>query len=451
MVARRHFRIKACMKTIHYIPPVGALITATAWLTNLRGSNSTLEQENALLRERLANPRKSSFSQNNGTDARLKSVSAKRERKTPDNVNKPSGDWVSTSRDWTQLVLFNNDEARFQYTAAFKRLETLASEMNGEELARAYVDMAALPVHAPFRNYLESLMLKELEKKNPEFAFSQYIERNQDGGAVLGGYGRFDQWLARDPAAATNWYERQLAAGTFDKSLDGNSPAMVPFESAFIMPLIASDPTAAEERMKNIPPNLRAKLGPYMWGVSKENGQAFINMLRRTMPMEEYVDILRNNSLTERNFGLDVGDDPKTAQKNLESLGITPEERSTLLAQQFAELAQYRAMRDIGNTPSREKFDDYRKWVQAIDPAAADRATGVALQSYLEKSKNADALDFIEKVATDYHVAGARDELLIPLIEGSANGSSLPKDKARALATKISDGRLREGMLQKLN
>jgi hypothetical protein len=89
--------------------------------------------------------------------------------------------------------------------------------------------MAALPVHAPFRNYLESLMLKELEKKNPKFAFSQYIERNQDGGAVLGGYGQFDQWLARDPAAATNWYERQLAEGTFDKSLDGNSPAMVPF------------------------------------------------------------------------------------------------------------------------------------------------------------------------------------------------------------------------------
>jgi hypothetical protein len=311
--------------------------------------------------------------------------------------------------------------------------------------------MAALPVHAPFRNYLESLMLKELEKKNPEFAFSQYIERNQDGGAVLGGYGQFDKWLARDPAAATNWYERQIAAGTFDKSLDGNSPAMVPFESAFIMPLIASDPTAAEKRMKNIPPDLRAKLGPYMWGVSKENGQAFIDMLRKTMPMEEYVDILRNNSLTERNFGLDVGDDPKTAQKNLESLGITPEERSTLLAQQFAELAQYRAMRDTGNTPSREKFDDYRKWVQAIDPATADRATGVALQSYLEKSKNAEALDFIEKIATDYLGSGAGDELLIPLIEGSANGSAFPKASARGLATKITDIGLRNELLQKLN
>lgn len=62
------------MKTIHYLPPVVALIIAAAWLTSLRVSNSTLEQENALLRERLASPGKSSFSQNNGTDARLKSV-----------------------------------------------------------------------------------------------------------------------------------------------------------------------------------------------------------------------------------------------------------------------------------------------------------------------------------------------------------------------------------------
>ena len=108
-------------------------------------------------------------------------------------------------------------------------------------------------------------------------------------------------------------------------------------------------------------------------------------------------------------------------------------------------------MRDKGNTPSREKFDDFRKWVQALDPAAADRATGVALQSYLEKSKTSDAQEFIEKIATDYHGSGGGDELLIPLIEGSANGGVFPKDRARVLAMKISDEKLRAELLQKLN
>jgi hypothetical protein len=52
----------------------------------------------------------------------------------------------------------------------------------------------------------------------------------------------------------------------------------------------------------------------------------------------------------------------------------------------------------------------------------------------------------------DYHASGAGDELLVPLIEGSANGSiPFPKERARVLATKISDDMLREEMLQKLD
>jgi hypothetical protein len=122
------------------------------------------------------------------------------------------------------------------------------------------------------------------------------------------------------------------------------------------------------------------------------------------------------------------------------------------MTQHFAEIAKYRAMREKGNTPSREKFDEYRARMQAIDPSSADRATGFALQSYLEESKTTGAQEFVEKIVMDYHGSGAGDELLIPLIEGSANGSSsFPKDRARVLATKISDARLREEMLQNLN
>jgi hypothetical protein len=436
------------MKLIQCVPPVALLLIAAAWLGHLRESKSTLKQDNALLREKIAYSRNSAVAQNKRAKAGVMNEKSPSEKEP-----KPSDDWVSTSRDWSALVLFNNDEShyRFRYSAAWKRLETLASEMSGDELAKAYVEMAALPVHAPFRQDLESVMLNELEMKNPEFAFSQYITKSQTEDSTPARIGAFEKWLGRDSSAATTWYESQLAAGVFDKSLDGKSAAMVPFESAIIMSLLASDPAAAEQRMNNIPPELRGSMGPYMWKIPKENGAAFVDMLRRTMPMEEYMAILRNNSLTERNFNLSADGDPKSAQKNLESLGITPEERSTLLVQQFTELAQYSAMRAQGDAPSREKFDTYRQWIQAIDPSVADRATGIALQRYVEKSKSTGALDFIEKFATDYHAAGAGDELLIPLIEGSANGSAFAKDRARELATKISDENLRAEMLQKLN
>lgn len=448
------------MKTVHYVPPLVALIIAAAWLASLRASNRALEQDNRSIQAKIAESRGSLASQNERAGMGAKSdrtranrARAKRETKPADVEVKPLSEFMPTASDFNELVRLNNNEGvRFNLTASCRRLEALASEMSGDELVTAYTLMASLPVDAPFRNYLESLMLDELKKKNPEFAFSQLIAKcqNEDTGPIK--MGDFDEWLERDPAAATTWYESQIAAQVFDKTLDGKTPNFVPFEAAFLMSLLASDPAAAEQRMNNIPPDLRASLGAYVWDVPKENSKDFIDLLRKSMPVEEYMAILRNNSLTEKNFSGDSDNEPKNAQKNLDNLGFTPEERATLLAQDFAEFAQYRAMRDKYGMPSREKFDEQRKWIQAVDPSSADRATGVALQRYLKESNTTSAQDFVEKVAMEYHGSGGGDELLLPLIEGSANGSiPFPKDRARVLATKISDARLREEMLQKLD
>jgi hypothetical protein len=440
------------MKIIHYVPPIVALVLAASWLTSLRSSNRALEQENRSLQKKIKEARSSLVPQTERDRAGTTSANANRGERPSENGIQSYANWVSTSRDWNRLVLFNNNEEKHRYTAAWARLEKLASEMSGAELARAYTEMTALPVHAPFRQDLEWVMLKELETKLPEFAFSQYIAKYQSEGSAPPRIGQFNQWLARDPAAATAWYESQLATGVFDKDLNGKSPANLPFESAFIMSLLGTDPSAAEQRMNAIPPDLRGSMGSYLWDVPKENAQAFVDLLRKTMQMEEYMGVLRNNRLTEYNFTLSNDSDPQKVLRNLQNLGVTVDERSTLMVQQFSELAKYRAMRDRGNAPSREKFDGYRQYFQAVDPSSADRATGFALETYLEKSRTAGALDFVERIAMDYHGAGAGDELLIPLIEGSANGNnSFSKERARALATLITDERLRVELLQKLN
>jgi hypothetical protein len=448
------------MKIVHYIPPLVALIIAAAWLASLRASNRALEQDNRSIQAKIEESRGSLASQNErarmgakSDKTRANSARAKRETKPADVEVKPLSEFMPTASDFNELVLLNNNEGvRFNLTAACRRLEALASEMSGDELVSAYTQMASLPVDAPFRNYLEWLMLNQLKKKNPEFAFSQFIAKcqNEDTGPIK--MGDFNEWLARDSAAATTWYESQIAAQVFDKTLDGKTPNMVPFEAAFIMSLLASDPAGAEQRMSNIPPDLRASLGTYVWSAPKENSKAFVELLRKSMPMEDYITILKDNSLTEYNFRFDSDSDPKAVQKNLDSLGFTPEECSTLMTMHFTEIAKSRAMRDKFGMPSRENFDEDRARIQAIDPSSADRATGFALQSYLAESKTTSAQDFVEKIATDYHGSGAGDELLLPLIEGSANGSiPFPKERARVLATKISDQTLREEMLQKLD
>jgi hypothetical protein len=60
------------MKLTHLAPPVIALIIAAAWLANLRGAKSTLKQDNALLREKIASSLNSSVSQNERARVREK-------------------------------------------------------------------------------------------------------------------------------------------------------------------------------------------------------------------------------------------------------------------------------------------------------------------------------------------------------------------------------------------
>ncbi len=447
------------MKRKHYLLPLAALIIAALWLTYLRSSNSALEKDNLSLEKKIENYRSASALQNerNRTEAMRSGTmrtKMKREMRSAQTQSKPSDDWISTSRDWNAIVLFNNKEmGGFELTPAYRRLRTLASEMSGAELAQAYTQMASFPLDASFRDYLEGMMLRELEEKNPEFAYSQYLAKcqNEDGDPKL--MGEFDAWLAKDPAAATTWYEKQLAANVFDKTLDGKSPTMVPFAAAIMMSLLASDPAAAEQRMNNISPELRSSLGDYVWDVPKENSKAFLDLLRKSMPMEDYMTVLQNSRLLQQNFNFDSKSDPKDVQTNLDLLAITPEERTNLMVKSFTESASLTATHDAVNEnwPSREEFDQQRKWIQAVDPSSADRATGFALQKYLIASKTNSAQDFVEKVAMEYHGSGGGDEILLPLIEGSANGSiPFPKDRARVMAGKLTDGRLREEMLEKL-
>jgi hypothetical protein len=435
------------MKLTHIVPPVLALIIAAAWLANLRVAKSTVKQDNALLREKIANSRNSSISQNERARVR-----EKREIQPSEDEINLAAEWVNTSRDWKKLLLFVNDDVENSFSAeAWARLENLALEMSGEELTTAYTEMADISILTRIRDRVEWLMLRELEKKDPAFAFGQYIAKYQTEGVVPQGVARFNEWIARDPAAATAWYDSQLAAGTFDKSLDGKSPALLPFEGALISSLLATDPASAEQRLNAVPPDQRGEMiSQYIKSVAEKDHNAFADLLRRTMPVEQYMGLIKSKVMP-----FNYLNDPVAIQKNLDRIAATPDERSTLMATEAGIIMDLAAARP--RDPTRETFDEFRKWAQAVDPTSADLATGAGFAKYLERSSNeypniAEEQDFVEKLAIEYHDSGAGDAILIPLIEGSGTGKiSFPKDKARVLATKISDPILREELLQKLN
>jgi cytoskeletal protein RodZ len=98
------------MKSIHYVPPVVALVIAAAWITSLRSSNNALERNNLSLQKKIAESRNSSASQNESSRDKATITSTKSE-KPSEAQPKPSTDWVSTSMDWKELVLLNNNES----------------------------------------------------------------------------------------------------------------------------------------------------------------------------------------------------------------------------------------------------------------------------------------------------------------------------------------------------
>ncbi len=435
------------MKITQCVPPLVALIIAAAWLANLCSASNTVSQDNALLREKIANSRNVSISQ----DERPR-VREKRESSPSEDGIKPSAEWVSSSRDWEKLLLCLNDdvEGSFYYETE-SRLEKLALEMSAEELTAALTEMADISILTRVRNRVEWFMLRELEKKNPAFAFGQYVAKYQAEGVVPQGIGRFSEWIARDPAAATAWYDSQLTAGSFDKSLGGKSPVLLPFEGALISSLLATDPASAEQRLNAVPPDQRGQMiSQYFSSVSEKDQNAFAEMLRRTMPVEQYMGLIKSKVMPFNYLS-----DPAAIQKSLDRIAATPEERSTLMATEAGVIMDFAAARP--QVPTRETFDEFRKWAQVVDPASADLATGSGFAKYLERRSKenpdiAEEQDLIGKIAIGYHDSGAGDAILIPLIEGSGSGNiSFPKDKARALATKISDPILREELLQKLN
>lgn len=433
------------MKLTHIAPPILALIVAAAWLTYLRGSISTVQQENALLREKITNSRNASRSPSERT-------MQKRESRSSDNEGKPSTEWVSTSRDWKKILLFLNDDLEGSYYYEVEsRLEKLTLEMSAEELTAIFTDMTEMSISTRVRNRVEWFMLRELEKKNPAFAFGQYIAKYQAEGELPQGIGRFSEWIARDPAAATAWYDSQLNTGTFDKSLDGKSPALLPFEGALISSLLETDPASAEQRLNAVPPDQRGQMiSQYFKNVAEKDQVAFADMLRRTMPVEQYMGLIKSKVMP-----FNYLNDPASIQKNLDRIAATPDERSALLATEARIIMDLAAARP--KDPTRDTFDEFRQWAKVVDPASADLATGAGFAKYLERRSKenpniAEEQNFIEKLAIDYHDSGAGDAILIPLIEGSGTGNiSYPKDKARALANKISDPILREELLQKLN
>lgn len=110
--------------------------------------------------------------------------------------------------------------------------------------------------------------------------------------------------------------------------------------------------------------------------------------------------------------------------------------------------AATRRMSDIP-PDQREDFDHFDRWAGSIEPAYAAEVTGTALALTPSSGKNA-SFDELAGIATDYHAAGAGEDILVALIGQSVANEHVSKAKAREVAMRITDQERRKELLEQL-
>ncbi len=424
-----------------------ALVLVATWLIYQRISTASINRDNiareaSMNRDNIERESKLRSSRNSSDASRANARTKKTESSSSDApvTSKSLIDTINSTRDWKKLVpvIFAEGEAQGLDVkrAAGLRIEQIFREMSEDELMAAHTEINDFSSDDRVA-LLEAAILENLELHNPEYAFSQHIANYKNDWNINEGLSRFHLWLARDPAAATAWYESEVAKGTFDEASEQNYRLRQPFEAGFIRSLLISDPAAAESRMNQIPPEHRKELVISYLDASENDPKALVDLIRKTVSKEEQVELVVSKAMPHE----DIFDSAK-ALEGLSRINATPEERSVFVQ---AHASRY-LTHDTFNDASLKR---YREWSLAIEPRSADRFTGLAFAQYAKENQWRER--HITKLAIDYHSMGAGDDFIIGFVEGSGTSRTpLPLESARALAMKIADQTRRNQILEKL-
>ena len=416
------------MKGKFFILPTFALILVAIWIGSERRSTTLLEKRSSLLKEALA-----ARASGSGTDT------AASKPKSPDQLAKEKGpvDWKKVAAQLAEM----REAGGMGDMRTYLRLQQKFSAMSKEELVSALDEIATLDMPDESRQMLQQLLLGPLCEKDPEYALTRYFDRVDDQNGMMSWRlaSAMRDWAGKDPAAATAWFDQQIAAGKFDsKSLDGKSRARMQFEGSLIGALIATDPAAAALRLKSLPEDQRAdSLQSTGYGIKDENQLAYANLIRNGLPEKAQAEAFSRQiqtRLSEKGY--------TEITEYLNRIKATPAERA-ICVQQAAESKIQQLSRNRKVT--REDLNAMREWTTSQAPATTDKVTGLALANSTQANKK---LEFSEAavLATQYHEASGNDDVLVSFLMAydPNNGS---KEEARVLAQKISDVKKREETL----
>lgn len=426
-------RILSRLKAIYFIPPVAALILIGAWNAVQLRSISSLENGSAVLR------RKVSTAIASGNLPEL-TITAGRSGKAALSANKQSHDWKELS---ARLVDMQNGGGRNDLRAGVNFQQELAG-MTKEQMTAALDEIAGLDLSAEARETLESLIMVPLIREDPKLALERFGDRIGSESSAIGWQlsTALRDWAKKDLAGATAWFDRQIAAGKFDsKSLDGRSEERTRFEASLLQSLLSSDPSAASQRLANIPEDQRREVleqiaFPELGPLDQKN---YAELVRQLVPGDERAGSfahIASELVDESGYG--------KVSNFLDAVQATPAERAAAASQ----TAESR-MQSLGltGTLTRADVDTLREWLTRQAPGQVDTITGKALA---EAAQNQGKFKFAEasQLVIQYQQSTGNDDALVAFLQSYSARSNL--DEAIHMADLISDAKRRAAILNQL-
>jgi len=109
-------------------------------------------------------------------------------------------------------------------TRLWKEITTRLASMDTAKLSASLDEIARLGLTPDCRDLLEDLLLVPLRRKNPELLLNHYFRTVLKPKCLPGAPFPFAlmDWARRDPYAAGEWLDEQIATGTLDRALAAN-------------------------------------------------------------------------------------------------------------------------------------------------------------------------------------------------------------------------------------
>lgn len=419
------------MKTGHLIPPVLALAIAGALFAAQQRKISNIEEQTALLKKHIS-------TEKSRAESSVSDVDSARSMK-PEGAGDEI-DWKEVAESFEEMRKGSGIQNMRKMMSFQRRL----LKMEKEELLAALDQIQLLDLDDDGRIMLESMLMGPLVLKDPELVLNRFSDRIEDDQTGMSWQlaNALGQWAGKDQAAAIAWFDKEIAAGSFDsKSLDGKSRVRLNFERALIAKVLSTDQALAEDRIAALPADQRKEAleGSGYQGLKEEDHVAYAKLVRAQLPEDERYEVLG-----EQASRIAMTGSLEKVDGFLDRIGAAGEERI-----KAAEKAAIGSV--IGKAHqtkiTEEKINDMRDWLGTQSPGSVDRVTGETLGQIANYSGATEFSD-AAAIVLSYHERDGNDDVLTGFLEKSYYGGE--KEENRRIAEQISDPKKREEALEKL-